>query len=150
MGLNPLQIVSDCRSSQDLTDNVSEDRFAPKAPLEATFRLDERSVRTPLSLRALTFSSGIPNQYEVVGLPFGQEANIALRMKRNVEIWKVKRSGSNQYKGSFNSEEAALAALQTELQPGLSAKTTNGVAFIEEEPGAHGTVQTVRGWRLIL
>jgi hypothetical protein len=71
-------------------------------------------------------------------------------MKGNAEIWKVKREGSNQYKGSFNSEEAALAALQTELQPALAATASNGIAFIEEETPAYGTAQTVRGWRLIL
>jgi hypothetical protein len=129
-------------------DNVAEDWLATKAPLEATFRRSDKHICTPLTLNALTFSSGIPNQYEVVGLPCGQKAFIALRRRRTAEIWKLKRSGSSLYKGSFSSEEAALAALQAELQPSAKGKALVGAVF-EEEPEEKDFDRTVRDWRLL-
>jgi len=90
---------------------LSKNRFTAKVPPPAC-----------LTLRTLTFSSGIPNQYEVVGLPDNQKAYIALRKKGNTDIWKIKRSGATQYRGSFSSEEAALAALQAEFGGNLPSR----------------------------
>jgi hypothetical protein len=140
--------IADYSRDGSIADNVAEDRLATKAPLEATFRRSDGNIRTPLTLHALTFSSGIPNQYEVAGLPFGQKAFIALRRRRTAEIWKLKRSGSNLYKGSFSTEEAALAALQAELQPSPPAKGLVRAVF-EEEPEEKDSRRTVRGWRLL-
>ena len=64
------------------------------------------------SLEPVSFSSGIPDRYEVLGLPHGQTAEIVLQMVRGVETWKIRIGGTGRFRGGYKSADAALSVLQ--------------------------------------
>jgi hypothetical protein len=69
-------------------------------------------VTASLTLEPISFSSGVPNCYQVLGLPDGETAEITLRITRMVEAWKVRYNDRGRFTGAHKTAEAALAVLQ--------------------------------------
>lgn len=66
-----------------------------------------------LTMKPTSFSSGIPSCYCVLGLPYGQAAELILKRLRMVDVWKVRFGGRGLLKGRFATAELALAAVQS-------------------------------------
>jgi hypothetical protein len=52
-----------------------------------------------LKMEAVSFSSGVPNRYEVLGLPDGRRAEIVSKIVRSIEIWKVRHNCRGRHTG---------------------------------------------------
>jgi hypothetical protein len=61
------------------------------------------------TLQPISFSSGVPNRYGVLGLPDGQTAEIALKRVRSIEMWKFRIGETGRYRGKYRTAEDALA-----------------------------------------
>jgi hypothetical protein len=64
-----------------------------------------------LTMEAISYSSGVPSRYRVLGLPDEKSAEIILKVTGSREVWRV-RPRSARFKGFFQCPEDALAALQ--------------------------------------
>ena len=79
---------------------------------EAQAVLSLQGPRAPLTMEPISYSSGIPTRYRVLGLPKGQTAEIALRHVRSAAMWKIRFGQAGRYSGSYRSDDEALAAIQ--------------------------------------
>ena len=68
-----------------------------------------------LSMFAVSYSSGSPNHYRVLGMPEGESADLFLRIKRTVETWKIRRNDEGALKGAYKNADEALVALQAQV-----------------------------------
>jgi hypothetical protein len=70
-----------------------------------------------LTIEPLSFSSGVPSRYRVLGLPEGETAEIAYRVIRLIEVWKIKRN-KGRLGGVYANAEQALGVLQRRIEAG--------------------------------
>jgi hypothetical protein len=82
-------------------------------------------IETDLTLEPLSFSSGVPSRYRVLGLPDGQTAEIAYRVIRSIEVWKIKRD-TGKLAGVYTSAEEALNVLQRQTEVGALTAGAKG------------------------
>ena len=65
-----------------------------------------------ITLEPVSYSSGVPVHYRVLGLANGETADIVIRRVRSIEVWKIKLGPAGRYRGTYRSEEEALSALR--------------------------------------
>jgi hypothetical protein len=71
------------------------------------------SATHSLTLEPISFSSGVPVSYRILGLPHGQTGELVLKEHRSIEIWKIRFGGRGRFRGHYSSAEMALLDLQT-------------------------------------
>ena len=73
------------------------------------------SMALPILTIVVTgYSSGMPNRYEVVGMPNGETVIIRLTVLGSVEKWRIRR-GNGRFRGAHESAEHAFAELQAQV-----------------------------------
>jgi hypothetical protein len=71
--------------------------------------------RKPLTMFAVSYSSGIPNHYRILGLPEGETADLVFKIKGAVEKWKIRRNDEGAFNGAYKNADEALVALQAQV-----------------------------------
>ena len=68
-----------------------------------------------LTMLVTAYSSGMPNRYEVLGLPAGETADLG-----SLQRWRIRRN-KTRYRGAYKNAEDALAALQAQVDAEVRA-----------------------------
>jgi len=82
----------------------------PAPPMRVASQV-KLSLAPALTVEPISFSSGVPNRYRVLGLPDGQTAEIFLKRTGSTETWKIRMGQARRYRGRYGSEEEALSAI---------------------------------------
>jgi hypothetical protein len=107
---------------EDLISQLQRDGRLPRSPQQIRTHID-----APLSLRAIARAGDGPDirnwveiiQYEVDGLPPGEQAWIANFGGSNRPSWRILRAKNeiqSDWTGDYNSAEGALAVIQDEFE----------------------------------